>query len=776
MCRFTIVQLAASYLLTQIYQRVVWKKRELNEMSTDGTADGPLEADSSWISSKTSFMTISDPSDSSTPTANSSLDETFASNKFSLNSFANSSPKSDEVEDNDYDNGDKDEEEVEVKHKKKTGVTLVYAPEKSANIFKSSQNPIVTPQSNQKVIIIRSNQGNDNNDSENNSLTKENGIGSTTASSIDKILYSSEENLSKLNGEHDLKQLNNSNSVFYNNSLDEFSSNNGISDYKDLSDNNDNNNLSDNDSKYDNSTSILSTPTVLTSLDNHNDSSVLSMGSKSLSKEILNDDDNTNNNNSNNNQSYANSTISVDENNDITGIVLQNYEEIAKNTSSIDQNEKYLSALKPVLSSPSNHSIDSDQESKLLTDNSFIKSNLSNIAQMNSELDDEVTKTVLNISDQYKKTVNKFVEQSMPTYLDRCSPAQIVAVTGGAPPDIIRNIEEDLDEDNDNVIEVLNTDVEHEANPSASSSTNPGNIVRQRGHTSESLKSPKPVTINIDLRVVSKLTPSTPEEVDASSELVFSNFMIDRYRLEVSASAQASSSQSTASASASIHVTDIGQQAESEDPVSHELSSLPRAEPHSVEAIVARNLAEIGDEINRIYGPRLDRMIKLLPVEECPLEMFYNVARVLFARGPTNWGQVITLFYFGYRLVVQRVKKGVTNAFYQVCRCLVSFCRQINIFVWIAQQGGWRILQFLQSHRTYDDKNINTKNHSTPSNMTSHTDENDQQNTSLNDHNTNNPLFDHSNHDSSLFIPFILTSTSVVVIAVAVWFYLRRLK
>lgn len=445
-------------------------------------------------------MTISDPSDSSTPTANSSLDETFASNKFSLNSFANSSPKSDEVEDNDYDNGDKDEEEVEVKHKKKTGVTLVYAPEKSANIFKSSQNPIVTPQPNQKVIIIRSNQGNDNNDSENNSLTKENGIGSTTASSMNKILYSSEENLSKLNGEHDLKQLNNSNNVFYNNSFDEFSSNNGISDYKDLSDNN-NNNLSDNNSKYDNSTSILSTPTVLTSLDNHNDSSVLSMGSKSLSKEILNDDDNTNNNNSNNNQSYANSTISVDENNDITGIVLQNHEEIAKNTSSIDQNEKYLSALKPVLSSPSNHSIDSDQESKLLTDNSFIKSNLSNIAQMNSELDDEVTKTVLNISDQYKKTVNKFVEQSMPTYLDRCSPAQIVAVTGGAPPDIIRNIEEDLDEDNDNVIEVLNTDVEHEANPSASSSTNPGNIVRQRGHTSESLKSPKPVTINIDLRV-----------------------------------------------------------------------------------------------------------------------------------------------------------------------------------------------------------------------------------------------------------------------------------
>ncbi|CAH8631421.1 unnamed protein product [Schistosoma rodhaini] len=755
--------------MTIVFSQFVY----FSEMSTNGTDDGPLESDLSWVSTKTSFMTISDPSDSSTPNANSSLDETFASNKFSPNSFRNSSPKSDELEDNDYDNSDKDKEE-QVKHKKKTGITLVYAPEKSVNIFKSSENSIVPPQLNEKVIIIRSDQGNDNNYTENDTLPKKNGIGSTTASSMNEILYSSKENLSKLNDEHELiKQLNNSNNVLYNNSFEEFSSNNEISDGKDLSDNDDNsnnNNLSDNDSKYNNSSSILSTQQVLTSLNNHNDSSVLSMGSKTLSKEILNDDDNNNDNN----QSYANNTISVNEDNDITDTVLQNHEEITKNTSSIDQTEEYTSTLKSVLSSPSNHSIDSDQEYKLLTDHSSIKPNLNNIAQMNSESDDEVTKTVLNISDQYKKTVNKFVEQSMPTYLDRCSPAQIVAVTGGALPDIIRNIEEDLDEVNDdNVIEVLNTDAEHETNPSASSSMNPSNIVRQRGHNSESLKSQKPVTINIDLRVVSMLTPSTPEEVDASSELVFSNFMIDRYRLEVSASAQASSSQSTASSSASIHVTAIGQEAESEDPVSHQLSSLPRAEPHSVEAIVARNLAEIGDEINRMYGPRLDRMIKLLPVEECPLEMFYNVARVLFARGPTNWGQVITLFYFGYRLVVQRVKKGVANAFYQVCRCLVSFCRQINIFVWIAQQGGWRILQFLRSHRTYDDddENVDKKNHSTKSNVTSHTDdESYQQNTSLN----NNPSFDNSDNDSQLFVPLVLTSTGFVVIAFALWYYLRR--
>lgn len=48
----------------------------------------------------------------------------------------------------------------------------------------------------------------------------------------------------------------------------------------------------------------------------------------------------------------------------------------------------------------------------------------------------------------------------------------------------------------------------------------------------------------------------------------------------------------------------------------------------SMESIVAHNLAQIGDEIDRIYGLRLDRMIKMLPKEECPLEMFYNVSSV----------------------------------------------------------------------------------------------------------------------------------------------------
>ncbi|KAF5395173.1 hypothetical protein PHET_06483 [Paragonimus heterotremus] len=114
-----------------------------------------------------------------------------------------------------------------------------------------------------------------------------------------------------------------------------------------------------------------------------------------------------------------------------------------------------------------------------------------------------------------------------------------------------------------------------------------------------------------------------------------------------------------------------------------------------MEAIVARNLALLGDEINRTYGPRLDSMIKILPADECPVEMFSNVARVLFSRGPTNWGQVVALFYFGYRLVIRRVRSGLLAAFRQVCKSLFSFCLQMNVFAWIAAQGGWRIVQYL---------------------------------------------------------------------------------
>nr|CAX70134.1 Bcl-2 homologous antagonist/killer (Apoptosis regulator BAK) [Schistosoma japonicum] len=723
-------------------------------MSTHGvTGNAHLETDRSWTS-QASLMTIPDADNSSTPTAN-SLDETFSPSENSFNSFITNSSKSEVLEGDGREVERQSKEEERVESKKKKGVTLVYCPErKAANIFESSRNSTVSLEPGEKEITIRSNHIIDINYDGNNSITKEEKETELTSSIIlnESIHPNEASNHFNINDENQVIESND----YRNLSDDKISSKRISIEYKGPSLSN--NNLSDDSKRNDSISGVVSTSSaeVLTSLHN-NSLPVLSTESKSSSKEILN-----------NLKPFDNVAISVNDEND--SVNLQDYDKSDKTASlSIGKTERYTSAFRPVLSSqPLNNLNESHQESKqLLTDNSFIESNLGNIAQMNLGLDDEVSETVVNISDQHKKTISRFREQAViPTYLDRCSPAQIVAVTGGAPADIIRNIEEDLDDDNDDrVIEVLSRNREGVlgGGDSNASSTNSDNVVRHRDHISESSKFQKPVTINIDLRVVSHLTPSTPEEVDASSELVFSNFMIDRYMLEVSASAKASS-QCNTSASATVNIS--SQQVMSDDPVSHQLSSLPRAEPHSVEAIVAHNLAEIGDEINRIYGPRLDRMIKLLPVEECPLEMFYNVARVLFARGPTNWGQVITLFYFGYRLVVQRVKKGIANAFYQVCRCLVSFCRKINIFVWIAQQGGWQILQFLHSARTCDASESMSND---PSHFTTRPDiEQSHQNTLLN--NNSSPDV----NDSRLFIPLVLTSTSFVVIAFALWICMRR--
>ncbi|VDP78538.1 unnamed protein product [Echinostoma caproni] len=226
-----------------------------------------------------------------------------------------------------------------------------------------------------------------------------------------------------------------------------------------------------------------------------------------------------------------------------------------------------------------------------------------------------------------------------------------------------------------------------------------------------------PIAIDLQVKVDAKLDPSTPEEVDKSSKLVFGNFIAERYKLEVNASATASvhgTTVSLANASASVNIsvpstsqttTEADHRLVEDDVFGTDLASIPRSGPDrinelsqainvcdldfSMEMAVARNLAQIGDEINRRYGPRLDRMIKLLPVNECPMGLFSRVALALFNRGPTNWGQIVTLFYFGYRLVIRRVRSDVANAFLQVYNCLINFCRQCNIFRWIAQQGGW---------------------------------------------------------------------------------------
>ncbi|TGZ44676.1 hypothetical protein CRM22_011191 [Opisthorchis felineus] len=289
--------------------------------------------------------------------------------------------------------------------------------------------------------------------------------------------------------------------------------------------------------------------------------------------------------------------------------------------------------------------------------------------------------------------------------LDRCSPAQVVAATGGAPVDILRQIECGDGDGRDKIDRTRTSDHQLMGDQSARDGLRRDSTpVPHAAH--ETSSTTLPPVINIRVRVDANLTPTSPDVVAASSEVIFGNFLTESYRMEVAASARASittnTSGTTASTSSSAQASNNTEPSTSSSriiPVEGDLfglefASIPRSEPGSMEAVVAHNLALIGDEINRTYGARLDSMIKILPTDECPLEIFSNVARVLFSRGPTNWGQVVALFCFGYRLVMRRVRRGLVSAFFQVCRCLISFCRQMNVFAWIAAQGGWVTSRF----------------------------------------------------------------------------------
>ncbi|KAL7056100.1 hypothetical protein AAHC03_020759 [Spirometra sp. Aus1] len=229
--------------------------------------------------------------------------------------------------------------------------------------------------------------------------------------------------------------------------------------------------------------------------------------------------------------------------------------------------------------------------------------------------------------------------------------------------------------------------------------------------------------INVNVRLTMTLPAENPAIVEASSSVVFTTFFRERFKMEHADCADATQpsvvltaqADSRATASLTTHGREnaASRQANPEEQAStssrqssevaapdistvqEELDQLPLAEEGSLEERVACHLARIGDEINRLYGPRFDQIIKRLPEDQDSLEIFSNVARIFFTRRPTNWGQIISLFYFGYRLAVRRLARGIVGAVVQVVQSLVSYCRNLDIFGWIANQGGWRILEYL---------------------------------------------------------------------------------
>lgn len=162
--------------------------------------------------------------------------------------------------------------------------------------------------------------------------------------------------------------------------------------------------------------------------------------------------------------------------------------------------------------------------------------------------------------------------------------------------------------------------------------------------------------------------PDTEENVRSQTDGVFRSFVIERY------------------------TRDREQGRQPGTPSSPEFAS-EHPDPLSNEARIGRQLAEIGDDIQRRYQTEFDEMIKALDGEltdaETSFDTFRRVAMRLFRDG-INWGRVVALFLFGYRIAVEKISHGVSGFVRQVVNWICRFLVLNNITRWIADHGGWR--------------------------------------------------------------------------------------
>ncbi|KAL9824601.1 bcl-2 homologous antagonist/killer isoform 1-T1 [Geothlypis trichas] len=112
---------------------------------------------------------------------------------------------------------------------------------------------------------------------------------------------------------------------------------------------------------------------------------------------------------------------------------------------------------------------------------------------------------------------------------------------------------------------------------------------------------------------------------------------------------------------------------------------------------VGQRLAIIGDDIYRRYDAEFRTMLeRLQPTRHNAYEHFTKIASSLFESG-INWGRVIALMAFGYRLAMHVWQRGVSGFVRRIARYVGEFMLQHRIARWIAQQGGWEAVQNLDN-------------------------------------------------------------------------------
>ncbi|XP_045353883.1 bcl-2 homologous antagonist/killer [Leopardus geoffroyi] len=156
---------------------------------------------------------------------------------------------------------------------------------------------------------------------------------------------------------------------------------------------------------------------------------------------------------------------------------------------------------------------------------------------------------------------------------------------------------------------------------------------------------------------------TSEEQVARDTEEVFRSYVFHRYQQEQEAEGAAA-------------------------PTDPEIVTLP-LEPSSTMGQVGRQLAIIGDNINQRYDSEFQAMLqRLQPTAENAYELFTKIASSLFESG-INWGRVVALLGFGYRLALHIYQHGLTGFLGQVTKLVVDVMLRHCIARWIAQRGGW---------------------------------------------------------------------------------------
>ncbi|XP_072278617.1 bcl-2 homologous antagonist/killer [Pyxicephalus adspersus] len=104
---------------------------------------------------------------------------------------------------------------------------------------------------------------------------------------------------------------------------------------------------------------------------------------------------------------------------------------------------------------------------------------------------------------------------------------------------------------------------------------------------------------------------------------------------------------------------------------------------------VGHQLALIGDDLNKRYEEFFDDILRNLnPNLDNAYDYFKKIASSVFETG-VNWGRVLALLGFGYRLAVFVWKNGRRRFLRTIAQCLARYLVESRIARWIVRQGGW---------------------------------------------------------------------------------------